>query len=236
MQRASQDVLDGLRALDSATVFNAVVEAIGGTQGGTELKGKGGQPESYTGPEIRCMLPQLGSAVGYVVTSEVTTNDPDSVPIPWDDYYELLNETPSPIIAVMKDVDSRPGRGAAFGDGMAALHKAVGVTGVVLEGSTRDLKGIEEVGLPIWATGMVPGHGVNNLVRINSSITVGQLRVHRGDLLVADYQGCTKIPKEHDPADILRKAREIWAAEQEFHAVLKRPDFDPAKWREILNR
>ena len=236
MQRASQEVLDGLRALDSATVFNAVVEVLGGTQGGTELEGKGGQPENYAGPEIRCMLPQLGCAVGYVVTCEITTHDPDSIPIPWDDYYEVLDETPSPIIAVIKDVDSRPGRGAAFGDGMAALHKILGVTGVVLEGSTRDLKGIEEVGLPIWATGMVPGHGVLNIVRINSSITVGQLRVHPGDLLVADDQGCTKILKELDPAEVLRKAREVQALEQEFHAVFKRPDFDPAKWKEIPNR
>ena len=50
MPRAQQEVLEGLKEIDSATVFNAVVEYLGGTQGGLELERKGGQPLNYTGP------------------------------------------------------------------------------------------------------------------------------------------------------------------------------------------
>ena len=75
------------------------------------------------------MLPDCGSAIGYAVTSEVTTNDPDSPALDWLDYYEYLEATPGPLIAVMKDVDSRPGRGASFGDGMATIHQRLGVVG-----------------------------------------------------------------------------------------------------------
>ena len=220
MPRAALEVLDGLKEFDSATVFNAVVEHLGGTQGGLELEGKGGQPLNYTGPEIRSLLPELGSAVGYAVTVELTTNDPDSVGIPWDDYYELLENTGAPIVAVFKDVDSRPGRGASFGDGMAARHKALGVTGVLVDGSVRDLLGIKKVGLPVWGTGLVPGHGVFTLVRMNASITVGGLRVHPGELLVADLDGCTKIPSGYDSEEILRLARGIRAREQEMAAFM----------------
>ena len=145
MERMSEEVLEALKEFDSATLFNAVVENLGGTQGGLELRVKGGQPENYTGPEIRCLLPELGSAMGYVVTAEVTTNDPDSVAIPWDEYYQVLDQTTGPVVAVIEDVDSRPGRGASFGDGMAALHKALGVTGVVVDGSVRDLNGIKDL-------------------------------------------------------------------------------------------
>ncbi len=235
MQRASKEVLNGLKEFDSATVFNAVVESMGATQGGSELEGKGGIPKNYTGPEIRCLLPELGSAIGYAVTSELTTNDPDSARIPWDDYYDALEETEAPIVAVMKDVDTRPGRGASFGDGMAAVHKMLGVTGVIVDGSVRDLAGIKAVGLPMWGTGLVPGHGVFTLIRFNSPITVGQLLIYPGDLLVADRDGCTKIPAGHDPAVVLDKAREIRDREAEMHQLFKDPDLtlaDFRAWRE----
>ena len=229
MQRASKEVLDALKEFDSATVFNAVVEGMGATQGGRELEGKGGQPENYTGPEIKCLLPELGRAVGYVVTCELTTNDPDSVAMSWDEYYDMLERSPDPIIAVIKDVDSRPGRGGAFGDGMAAMHKMLGVTGVVVDGSVRDVAGINAVGLPIWATGTVPGHGVFTLVRVNSSITVGRLQIHPGELMVADTDGCTKVPAGFDLDVLLKKAREIRARENKLHALFQEPGANLAR-------
>ena len=218
MQPTSKEVLHGFRELDSATVFNAVVEGLGATQGGLELEGKGGIPGCYTGPELRCLLPELGIAVGYAVTAEVTTNDPDSVGVPWEEYYVALAEAPSPTVVVMKDVDSQPGRGACFGDGMAAMHRARGVTGAIVDGSVRDLAGIKEVGLPIWGTGLVPGHGVFTMVRVNASITVARLRIHPGEFLVADMDGCTKIPAGQDLAEILRLGRQIRVREAEFRA------------------
>ena len=230
MQRASQDVLESLKEFDSATIFNAVVENMGATQGGTELGGKGGQPETYTGPEIKCMLPELGAAIGYAVTAELTPNDADSAAISWSEYYEMLDRMPGPIIAVLKDVDSRPGRGASFGDNMAAVHTALGVTGAVVEGSARDLAGIKGMGLPIWATGNVAGHGVFSLISVNSPLTVSHLQVSPEDLLLCDEGGCAKIPQDHDLGDILERAQEIRTREQEFHALTRKPGFTLKGW------
>ena len=73
-----------------------------------------------------------------------------------------LQNTPGPHIAVLKDVDTMyggAGRSAVFGDGMATLHKRCGTVGVVCDGSIRDVDGIKRVGLPVWATGEVSGHG-----------------------------------------------------------------------------
>ena len=218
MANEPKEVLYALKEIDSATLFNAVVEDLGATQGGLELEDKSGQPENDTGPEIRCLLPEFGRAVGYAVTAEVTTNDPDSAAIPWDDYYHALDKSPKPVMAVMRDVDSRPGRGACFGDGMAARHRALGVTGALVDGSVRDLMGIKDVGLPIWGTGLVPRHGVFNLVRVNVSVVVGRLRIQPGELLVADTDGCTKIPAGHDPAAIVRLAQGILRREAESRA------------------
>ena len=63
-------------------------------------------------------------------------------------------------MAVLKDVDTlfSKHRSAVFGDGMANLHTACGVSGAVCDGVIRDLDGIKRVpqkdgklGFPIWA-------------------------------------------------------------------------------------
>ena len=80
----------------------------------------------------------------------------------------MLQATEGPLVAVFKDVDSHPGRGASFGDGMARQHRQNGVVGAVVEGTVRDLAGIRRVGLPILAWGKVPGHGQFACKRINA--------------------------------------------------------------------
>ena len=235
MERASAEVIEALKDFDSATVFNGVVEARGASQGGRELEGTGGQPECYAGPEIQCLLPELGRAVGYAVTCEVTPMDSDSPAIPWAEHQDVLDETAGPIVAVYKDVDTRPGRAASFGDGMAATHKMLGVTGVLVDGSIRDLEGIRTVGMPIWATGQVPGHGVFSLVRVNSSVTVAGLRISPGELIVADSGGVTKIPEGIDAAEVLEAARRVRDFEASFHKLFDDPNVDLAKVREWLS-
>lgn len=219
MQRLSQEILDSLRQFDSPTIFNAVVKMLGHPT------------EGYTDHRIRCLLPDLGTAIGYAVTAEVTTNDPDSPALAWDDYYEFLEQTPGPLLVVMKDVDSRPGRGASFGDGMATLHRRLGVGGAIVDGTVRDLAGIRRAGLPIFAWGTVPGHGVFNLTRFDHPLTVGQLRVRPGDLLLADLDGCVRIPLE-GAGEVLRLAAQIRAEEAEIFAFFRSPDFTVEQMRQ----
>ena len=236
MTTVSAETLDALKEFDAATLFNAVVASMGGSQGGNELDSKGGVPLNYTGPEVVSMLPELGRAIGTVVTTEVTTNDPDSAAIPWDEYYDTLEATPGPIIAVMRDVDTRPGRGACFGDGMAWRHRMLGVTGAVVEGSVRDLAGIGEAGLPIWGTGRVPGHGVFNLVSVNRPVSVGGLLFYPGEIVLADLDGCTKIPHGTDPEDVLKHARQVREMEQGMFELYRQPGMTLAKLKELRNR
>lgn len=217
-------ILAGLQEFDSATIFNALVKKFGLPN------------EEYTDHTIRCLLPELGSVVGYAVTSEVTTNDADSPALEWLDYYAYLEQAShaydaAPLIAVMKDVDARPGRGASFGDGMATVHKRLGVVGGIIDGTVRDLLGIRRVGLPMWAWGTVPGHGVFHVTRFDTPITVGQLRIRPGDLILADSDGCVRIPTEH-AADILRLAGEIRHWEADIFDFYKSPDFSVQKMRE----
>ena len=57
-------------------------------------------------PGMRCMLPQHGMAVGYAVTCELTTHDPDTTESPWYDYYDHLDASAGADGVVMKDVDT----------------------------------------------------------------------------------------------------------------------------------
>ena len=185
-----------LKRYDSATIFNAVALKLG-------------LPNlDYTDHTIRCLLPDLGLVVGFAVTAEVTTNDDDSTALEWIDYYDYLGSQQGPLIALFQDTDINPGRGASFGDGMARIHKRLGVEGVIVDGTVRDLIGIQQVGLPVWAWGTVPGHGVFNMNRFGAPVTVGRLRIHSGDLLLADGDGCVRIPTEHVD-DVLRLAEEV---------------------------
>ena len=142
------------------------------------------------------------------MTAEVTTNDEDSTALEWIDYYDYLGSQQGPLIAVFQDMDTSPGRGASFGDGMARVHKRLGVEGVVVGGAVRDLIGIRQVGLPVWGWGAVPGHGLFNMNRFGAPVTVGRLRIHPGDLVLADGDGCVRIPTQHID-DVLRLAEEV---------------------------
>ena len=196
------ELLEGLGQFDSPTLFNAL----------TKMNGE--PNEDYTDHTIRCLLPEFGSSIGYAVTAEVTTNDADSAAVDWDGYYDVLDARDGPTIAVMKDVDSRPGRGASFGDGMATVHKQLGVVAAIVDGTVRDLPGIRNVPLPMYAWGVVPGHGQFNLTRFEEPLTVGQLRVRPGDLLFADSDGVVRIPNDR-AEDVLRCANEVREFESE---------------------
>ena len=233
MGQVSQEVFEGLRELDTATIFNAVIEARGASQGGRELEGQGGMPLNYMAPGMECMLPGCGMAIGYAVTCELTTHDPDGPVIDWYDYYDHLDASEGPMVTIMKDVDTIAGRGASLGDGMAATHKHLGVAGIVVDGSIRDLAGIERVGLPVWGTGMTPGHGILSLVRHNQPITVNELIIHPGEIVVADRDGVVKIPAGDDVAMVLEKGREIRERENAYHAVFADPDLTWAGIKEV---
>ena len=213
-------ILEELKQFDSPTIFNAI----------QAMEGK--PNEDYTDHTIKCLLPEFGPIIGYAVTAEVTTNDEDSAAVPWDDYYTLVEEREGPLITVMKDVDSRPGRGTSFGDGMAPLHKTLGVVGVIVDGTVRDLAGIRRVGMPMFAWGQVPGHGVFQVTRFNTPVTVGQVRVRPGDLIFGDGDGCVRLPVEHAD-EILKIAGQIRQREADIFETYKQPDFTVAKKKQM---
>jgi len=139
-------VLEAIKEFDTPTIFNAVSRVM------RDLT-----PQKwYSNHTIRHLIPTLGSFCGYAVTAEVSTND-DEDHIGFGEYWRVLKEAEGPIVTLLKDIDSDPGRGASTGDGMSRNHKFYGVVGCIVDGTVRDVPGIEKVGLPVMGWGTVPG-------------------------------------------------------------------------------
>ena len=106
----------------------------------------------------------------------------------------------------------------------ATLHKRCGVVGAVCDGAIRDVDGIKRVGFPVWATGEVSGHGRFVVTKFNAPVTVGDLKVDPGDLLMADSGGVVRIPVAI-AANVLERARHIRAKEALIFAYYRSAEF-----------
>ena len=163
-------MLEAIKEFDTPTIFNAVSRVM------RDLT-----PQKwYSNHTIRHLIPTLGSFCGYAVTAEVSTND-DEDHIGFGEYWKVLKAAEGPIVTLLKDIDSDPGRGASTGDGMSRNHKFYGVVGCIVDGTVRDVPGIEKVGLPVMGWGTVPGAQIQttdpHAQRLTGSAGAGQATV-----------------------------------------------------------
>lgn len=112
--------------------------------------------------------------------------------------------------------------GAVLGDMLAARVHARGAAGVVADGVIRDVEGIKEIGLAVWAKGTNPDSNVRALLAWETDVTIacGGALVQSGDYIVADADGAVVVPPQHAEA-IVSKAEEM-ALEDEFSQMLLR--------------
>ena len=88
-------------------------------------------------------------------------------------------------------------RNAPWGELLSTAAKARQGRGAVIDGLVRDVKKIEELGFPVFATGIKPvdsvGRGV--VTGYNLPVECGEVMVHPGDFVFADYDGVVVVPK-----------------------------------------
>jgi 4-hydroxy-4-methyl-2-oxoglutarate aldolase len=127
-----------------------------------------------------------GSFVGSALTVETPPND-NLAP-----YAALELVRPGDVVVI----STRDFTGAAsIGDTLLKLYSERGVAGVVLDGLVRDLSGIEEIGVPLYARGLSPNapqkHGPGS---VGSDIVVGGVAVAQGDIVIGDRDGVVIVP------------------------------------------
>lgn len=120
---------------------------------------------------------------------------------------EAVDSLLSGEVAVVSTAGSK--RNAPWGELLSTAARARGARGAVIDGLVRDVKRIEELGFPVFATGIKPvdsrGRGI--VIDYNVRVDCGGVLVSPGDLVFADYDGVIVIPAEVLP-DAIRLATE----------------------------
>jgi RraA family protein len=94
---------------------------------------------------------------------------------------------------------------AVLGDLVATKAKHRGIAGFVVDGLIRDLPGIVETGLPVYAKAVTPfGPLHRGPGELNYAISCGGIVVNPGDIIVADQSGVAVVRKEFAEDTALR--------------------------------
>jgi len=112
---------------------------------------------------------------------------------------------------------------ATWGGILTLRARMKGIAGVVIDGATRDVKEIKELGLPVFAVASIPVGSTMRYetVSINEPIQCGGVVVRPGDAIIGDDDGVINVPQN--------KVEETLEIAERFAEVEK-------KWVEALKK
>ncbi|NJN52384.1 MAG: RraA family protein [Gammaproteobacteria bacterium] len=215
MPELTPTLIAELASLDTPTVCNAL-EVVA-----PERRGYG-----YTTQPLVCTRPALKPIVAVARTASIRAAHPSelrgaqareaSVA-----YYRYIDAGPKPSVVVIADLDgAQRGYGSWWGEVNSNIHKGMGCTGVITDGSVRDIPDIA-AGFAMLADRIGPSHAFVHVVNFAQSVTVAGMQVCDGDLVHADQHGAVVIPwavahQVKAAADLIaRKERVIIRAAQQ---------------------
>ncbi|MGO2111226.1 MAG: 4-carboxy-4-hydroxy-2-oxoadipate aldolase/oxaloacetate decarboxylase [Pseudoclavibacter sp.] len=180
--RASSETVDALAAFGAATVHEAM--------------GRVG----YAGPRIRAI--QQGTAIaGSAVT--VLAAPGDNLMI----HAAIEQSQPGDVIVVVPKAESPYGY---IGDLMVTQMQTRGVRGYVTTGGVRDTAELREMGFPVW-TAHVSSEGTvkDSPGSVNVPVVLDGVVVNPGDVVVADDDGVTIVPREQADAALAASLKRV---------------------------
>lgn len=186
MNKLTLEQIEELRAFDTPTLCNAI-----------EFFGVRPKIEGFMTPDIKCFLPYGKTMIGYACTAKISTSAPATTSQPdiWMGYYEKLQSSARPAIAVIEDIDEQP-VGSFWGEVNATCHKSLGCVGTITNGGVRDLNEVETLEFGFFASTLLVSHAYVHIEDYNCPVEVGGLTIQPGDLLAADRHGVVLIPGE----------------------------------------
>ncbi|UCH49243.1 MAG: RraA family protein [Betaproteobacteria bacterium] len=220
-----QDLFTHLREFDTPTICNALEIA----SGSRELS-------SFTQHTLIAASSHLPAIVGFARTAKIrcsTPYDPAQRKQNRVSYYEYIAGGQQPSIAVIEDIDERPGVGAFWGEVNTHIHRGLGCIGTVTNGSMRDLDAMDPE-FQCLAGSLSPSHAWVQVAEIGKPVEIFGMRVSPGQIVHADRHGAVVIPPEY--LEKLPEAIDLMARrEKVLLDAAKRDGFDIIALKEAMS-
>jgi len=216
--------LEILRRWDTPTICN-----------GLELIVPERRAVGFTVEQMVAADAALPPIVGLARTGLIRARQMPRGPIPpREDWYDYVAAGDLPTIAVLQDIDDRPGYGAFWGEVQSTVHLGLGVAGCVTNGSFRDV-GMLAKGFQIIGGRSGPSHAHGHMVQMNCEVNIFGMLARHDDVIHADIHGAVVIPAE--AVKRLPEAIDLVARRETVILDMARsPGFTSAMMREALRK
>jgi 4-hydroxy-4-methyl-2-oxoglutarate aldolase len=109
-----------------------------------------------------------------------------------------------------------------MGGQSALVAQTTGFVGAIVNGAVRDVPAIREIGFPVWSKGATPITGKFRMeaIEINGPVSVHDIVVYAGDLVVADDSGVCVVPHSL-VIKLIDEAEAIGGAEDHMRELIR---------------
>jgi regulator of RNase E activity RraA/CMP-N-acetylneuraminic acid synthetase len=184
----------------------------------------------FLSSEIKSM--NNGTFLGYAKTlklKELPEEEKNPVLSHWEGIFDALGSyqfvAPGDVIVVSTDVKNK----AYFGDLNAHFAYRSGAVGVVVDGPTRDVDRVSQIGLPVFAHTRMPDdiRYEGTLEEMNMPVIINGVTVRNNDIIFGDPDGVVCIPAEKWPF-VFEEAKKALKKEMlvKFEATFGSDPFD----------
>jgi 4-hydroxy-4-methyl-2-oxoglutarate aldolase len=160
-------------------------------------------------PAVRAMIPDVRMAgPAFTVLAEE-----DHLPV----MDALAEAAPGDVLVIATNGGSR----AVFGELFATEARRRGLAGIVADGFCRDLRGLREIDLPVFARGATPRSGTTvSRAALGTRIVCGGVEVSPGDIVFGDddgllIAGAERIAAALETGELIGRSEQAILAAQE---------------------
>ncbi|GKX54482.1 demethylmenaquinone methyltransferase [Leminorella grimontii] len=143
-------------------------------------------------------------------------------------HYALLHAQPGDVLVIDCKGFIEAG---VWGDVLTTQALKIGLAGIVVNGAVRDADAIAHLGFPVFSRGLsIKGTGKTQPGRVNVPVTIGDVTVSPGDIVIGDRDGVAIVP-----ASSAERTLELALARESKEGAFKEKIAQGATTAELMN-